>query len=62
MGFVSFLQIYIDNYDENGRTSSMQDSDMKIMKILLGETQGEIMLQKRSVGKYTTSRAESVAN
>lgn len=25
MGFVSFLQVYIVNYDEKGRTSSLKD-------------------------------------
>ena len=34
----------------------------KVCKILLGESQRKRILQKTSVGKYTTSRAESVAN
>jgi len=32
MRFVSFLQIYIVNYDEKGRTTSMQGSDIQSMQ------------------------------
>jgi hypothetical protein len=62
MGFLSFLQLYIVNYDEKGRTSSMQDSDMKNMEDFNWRISREENTPETRVDKYTTSRAESVAN